>query len=198
MKNDGTMARLNDLIEFSIHHKVKIAKIADLIAYRRQYDRLVEKVVTENFSSYYGGDFKIMTYVSKINPGLEHIALVKGDITSGEPVMVRMHALNILNDVLGDLNAGKGQTLQKSMKMVKEEGRGVIVLLRETLPNVLSDKLKDSRPLPDQSELRDYGVGAQILIDLGVKEMILLSNSQPTIVGLEGYGLKVVERRAIK
>jgi 3,4-dihydroxy 2-butanone 4-phosphate synthase/GTP cyclohydrolase II len=131
--------------------------------------------------------------------GVEHIALVKGDIATGGPVPVRMHALNVLDDVLSSSASGRGGVLQESMKAIGEIGRGVVVLLREPLPTGLVDRMRGlaeagGKPVP---ELRDYGVGAQILIDLGVREMILLTTTHRTIVGLEGYGLTVVEERLI-
>ncbi len=131
----------------------------------------------------------------------EHIALVKGDITvaGDDPVMVRMHALNVLDDVLGDAASGKSGDLQQAMQMISDVGRGVVVLIREPYARALSDRVKTriGETPEGQGELRDYGVGAQILLDLGVSEMILLSNTKRTIVGLDGYDLSVTEQRAI-
>ena len=146
----------------------------------------------------YGGDFTMHIYVNKAAYA-EHVALVKGDLAEGgAPPLVRMHALNVLEDVLGDRSKGHGGELQTSMRLIAEAGRGVIVLLREaqaaSLSQRLEARLKGQEPA---KELRDYGVGAQILLDLGVRDMILLSNSHRTIVGLEGYGLRVVEQRPI-
>jgi 3,4-dihydroxy 2-butanone 4-phosphate synthase/GTP cyclohydrolase II len=150
------------------------------------------------FESKYGGQFKMYIYVNTI-AHVEHIALVKGDISTPEPIPVRMHALNVLDDVLGSSASGRGGVLQSSMEMIAGIGRGVVVLLREALPTSLLDRMRGlaesaGTPVP---ELRDYGVGAQILFDLGVREMILLSNTHRTIVGLDGYGLTVVEERRI-
>lgn len=198
MNDDGTMARRPDLVRFAQFHGIKIATIADLIAYRRRHDRLVERKLETNFNSNYGGDFKLYIYVNTI-AHVEHIALVKGDISTPEPVLVRMHALNVLDDVLGSNASGRGGVLQHAMEVIAGTGRGVVVLLREGLPTSLLDRMRgladnDGSPVP---ELRDYGVGAQILLDLGVREMILLSTTHRTIVGLEGYGLTVVEERRI-
>jgi 3,4-dihydroxy 2-butanone 4-phosphate synthase/GTP cyclohydrolase II len=198
MNDDGTMARREDLVRFAQFHGVKIATIADLIAYRRRHDRIVERRLESSFESKYGGHFQMYIYVNTV-AHVEHIALVKGDISTPEPVPVRMHALNVLDDVLGSSASGRGGVLQSAMAMIAEIGRGVVVLLREPLPTSLLDRMrglveKSDNPVP---ELRDYGVGAQILFDLGVRDMILLSNTHRTIVGLEGYGLTVVEERHI-
>src|SRR5882724_4189307 len=198
MNDDGTMARRPDLVRFAQFHGLKIATIADLIAYRRRHDRLVERRLESAFDSKYGGGFRMHIYVNTV-AHVEHIALVKGDITTPEPVPVRMHALNVLDDVLGSSASGRGGVLQSAMTMIAEIGRGVVVLLREPLPTSLLDRMrglveKSDNPVP---ELRDYGVGAQILLDLGVRDMILLSNTHRTIVGLDGYGLTVVDELPI-
>jgi 3,4-dihydroxy 2-butanone 4-phosphate synthase/GTP cyclohydrolase II len=193
MNDDGTMARREDLVRFAQFHGLKIATIADLIAYRRRHDRIVERKLETSFESRYGGRFQMYIYVNTV-AHVEHIALVKGDVSTPEPVPVRMHALNVLDDVLGSRASGRGGVLQSAMTMIAGIGRGVVVLLREPLPTSLLDRM---RGLVETSgspvaELRDYGVGAQILIDLGVRDMILLSNTHRTIVGLDGYGLTVV------
>ncbi len=197
MNDDGTMARLPDLVKFAQFHGLKIGTIADLIAYRRKHDSLVERVVEGAIDSVWGGDFRMIVYRNTVEYA-EHIALVKGDVATGGPVMVRMHAMNVLGDLLGDHGARSG-ILHESMRMVGEAGRGVVVLLREPRPTALSDVLrrKLGHPVENQGQLRDYGIGAQILLDLGVKDMILLSNIQKTIVGLEGYGLTVAETRPV-
>ncbi|MBV9521450.1 MAG: 3,4-dihydroxy-2-butanone-4-phosphate synthase, partial [Alphaproteobacteria bacterium] len=164
---------------------------------RRRHDRIVERKLETVFGSKYGGAFKMYVYVNNV-AYVEHVALVKGDITVPGPVPVRMHALNVLDDVLGSSASGRGGVLHEAMEMIAELGRGVVVLLREASPTSLLDRLRgvgdDGRTA---LELRDYGVGAQILLDLGVREMILLSNTHRTIVGLEGYGLTIVEERRI-
>ncbi|MEM9683046.1 MAG: 3,4-dihydroxy-2-butanone-4-phosphate synthase [Pseudomonadota bacterium] len=202
MKDDGTMARLNDLIPFAQFHGLKIGSIADLIAYRLQHDRIVDRAGETDLQSKHGGDFKLYVYVNRIGKA-EHLALVKGDITTPEPVMVRMHAANLLDDMLGDLGSGKAGGLEAAMRMIGNEGRGVIVVLREPRRNYVSAQVAAreakarGETVARRTELRDYGVGAQILLDLGVQEMILLSNTKRTIVGLDGYGLKIAEQRPI-
>jgi 3,4-dihydroxy 2-butanone 4-phosphate synthase/GTP cyclohydrolase II len=198
MNDDGTMARLPDLEKFSHTHGIKVGTIADLIAYRLRHDRIVEAAMETTLHSLYGGDFRMIVYVNRISYA-EHIALIKGDIRDDGAVLVRMHALNVLEDVLGDQSAGKAQELHRAMQMIGEYGRGVVVLIREPHRNSLSDRVRASmgEEREEGSELRAYGVGAQILLDLGVKDMILLSNTRRTIVGLEGYGLSVVEQRPI-
>jgi len=197
MNDDGTMARRADLIAFAQHHGLKVATIADLIAYRRRHDRIVERRVSADFVSAHGGTWDMHIYVNKIAYA-EHIALVKGDVRTHEPVLVRMHAVNVLDDALGNLRSGRAGMLQGAMEMIGKAGRGVVVLLREPMATALSERVRGyiatGKTVP---QLRDYGIGAQILLDLGVRDMILLSNTPQTIVGLEGYGLSVVERRPI-
>ncbi len=197
MNDDGTMARRADLIAFAQHHGLKVATIADLIAYRRRHDRIVERRVSADFVSAHGGTWDMHIYVNKIAYA-EHIALVKGDLRTPEPVLVRMHAVNVLDDALGNLRSGRAGMLQGALEMIGKAGRGVVVLLREPMPTALSERVRGflatGKTVP---QLRDYGIGAQILLDLGVRDMILLSNTAQTIVGLEGYGLSVVERRPI-
>jgi 3,4-dihydroxy 2-butanone 4-phosphate synthase / GTP cyclohydrolase II len=199
MNEDGTMARMPDLIKIAQFHGLKIATIADLIAYRRRYDHIIERIVETSFDSKFGGRYKGCVFVNRAAYA-EHLALVKGDIAGPGPVLVRMHALSVFRDVLGDsIDAHIGE-LQKAMDIIGEAGRGVVVLIREPWMTSLSDKMREREEEPQGGpavELRDYGVGAQILLDLGVRDMILLSNSNRHIVGLEGYGLRVVERRPI-
>jgi 3,4-dihydroxy 2-butanone 4-phosphate synthase/GTP cyclohydrolase II len=193
MNDDGTMARRDDLIAFAQRHGLKIGTIADLIAYRRRHDRIVERAIEADFSSRFGGEFRMIVYVNKVAYA-EHIALVKGDLAAAGPVPVRMHALNVLDDVLGDAASGKGAELHTAMKMIGDHGRGVVVLIREPLPTSLSDRVRHRLQPSASGQLRDYGIGAQILLDLGVRDMILLSNTRRTIIGLEGYGLSVVDQ----
>lgn len=199
MAEDGTMARLPDLVKFAQYHGLKIASIADLIAYRLRYDHVVERKAELTFNSRYGGDWRSIVFYNTVAYA-EHLALIKGDIDDGKPVMVRMHALSVFSDLLGDTRGGKFSDLANSMRMIGEEGRGVVVLLREPWINMPKDaviKSEDTDAPPINVELRDYGVGAQILLNLGVTNLILLSNSQRNIVGIEGYGLKVVDRMPI-
>lgn len=198
MNEDGTMSRLPDLIEFAKHHDLKIGTIADLIAYRLRHDRVVEQVAEIDFASRFGGDWKMSVYVNKVAYA-EHIALVKGDVSGDEPVLVRMHALNVLDDVLGDASSGKDGDLQHAMSAIGHAGRGVVVLIREPYAMALSDRVRGQlgEPTPERRELRDYGVGAQILLDLGIQSMTLLSNTKRNIVGLDGFHLKVAGRQDI-
>jgi len=202
MNEDGTMARLNDLIPFAQYHGLKIGAIADLIAYRRRHDRTVERIAETTLTSRYGGQFKLYVYVNKFAHA-EHLALVKGDVSKGGPVPVRVHAINLLDDVLGAVDSGKSGELATAMEMIGQEERGAVVIIREPHPTSLSElvnaRIAQARgeEVPPMRRLRDYGVGAQILIDLGISEMILLTNSSRTLVGLDGYGLKVVDRRPI-
>ncbi|CCQ73828.1 3,4-dihydroxy-2-butanone-4-phosphate synthase [Magnetospira sp. QH-2] len=198
MNDDGTMARLPDLVKYAQHHGLKMGTIADLIAYRLRHDRIIEKTQECRLESIYGGDFRLHVYVNQMAYA-EHIALVKGDISDGAPVLVRMHSINVLDDILGDHRAGKAAELHQAMKTIGNEGRGVVVLIREPQRTSLSDRVRSrlSGEAAPSGELRDYGVGAQILLDLGVREMVLLSNTQKNIIGLEGYGLKVVDQKPI-
>jgi 3,4-dihydroxy 2-butanone 4-phosphate synthase/GTP cyclohydrolase II len=198
MNDDGTMARLPDLVRFAQFHGLKLGTIADLIAYRRRREKLIERGVEMTFESAHGGTFHLIVYTSKIGYA-EHIALVKGDLTTGGPVLVRMHAVNVLDDILADRSHGPGGELESAMRLIGEAGRGVVVLIREGRPTSVTERVKArlaNRPV-SRNELRDYGVGAQILLDLGVREMILLSNTKRTIIGLEGYGLTLVGQQSL-
>ena len=195
MNEDGTMARLPDLIAFAQRHGLKIATIADLIAYRLRYDHLVKVVAESRVTSAFGGAFDLKVYATTVDSA-EHVALVKGDVASGKPVLVRVHALNTVEDVIA--TGGHRETLiHKAMSIIGREGRGVVVLIRESRPDAISARL-----VPEtggQQRLIEYGIGAQILLDLGVREMVLLSNSPARkIVGLEGYGLKVAGHRPLE
>ncbi len=192
MNDDGTMARLPDLVTFAQAHGLKIGTIADLISYRRRSEKLVKRVVENSFTSSFGGEFRMIVYTSTLEYA-EHIALVKGTIDSKKPVLVRMHALNLLQDMLGDTQAPSAGLLQASMREIDKNGSGVVVLIREPIRTSVSDlvrmRLGEKPHAP--MDLRDYGIGAQILLDLGVREMLLLSNSKRSIIGLEGYGLTI-------
>ena len=198
MNDDGTMARLPDLIQFAQLHGLKIGTIADLIAYRRRYDHLIHRAIETELDSRYGGHFKMMVYLNTIEYA-EHIALVKGDISTPEPVLVRMHAINVFDDLLG-AEGHRSELLKESMRIIEEEGRGVIVLIRDTSTTIVSDILLRKGEAGEHGlprRLRENGVGAQILLDLGVNDMILLSDTDRRIVGLDGYGLKIVDQRPI-
>jgi 3,4-dihydroxy 2-butanone 4-phosphate synthase/GTP cyclohydrolase II len=197
MNDDGTMARLPDLVTFAQTHGLKIATIADLIAYRLRYDHLVDVVAETTIDSPYGGTFQAKVYATAVDPA-EHIALVKGDVASGGPVLVRVHAVNTLEDLLVS-GGGNDTPIHKAMEIIGREGRGVIVLIRESRPDALSARLNQAANGKVQPRLMEYGIGAQILLDLGVREMVLLSNSPARkIVGLEGYGLTVVGQRGLE
>ncbi|MDB5648965.1 MAG: 3,4-dihydroxy-2-butanone-4-phosphate synthase, partial [Hyphomicrobiales bacterium] len=208
MNDDGTMARMPDLVAFAQLHGLKIATIADLIAYRRRNEKFVEAIAEAAITSRFGGDFKVKIYANRIDYA-EHLALVCGDVSGDEPVLVRMHQHNLLADSLGDTTPGhffggearaRGGELEASMRMIAEKGRGVVVLIREPSQNSLShavherDGLATSVPI---AELRQYGVGAQILLDLGVRNIVLLSNTKRTVVGLDGYGITLVGQQPI-
>jgi 3,4-dihydroxy 2-butanone 4-phosphate synthase/GTP cyclohydrolase II len=199
MNDDGTMARLPDLIAFAQRHGLKIATIADLIAYRLRYDHLVNIVAETSITSPFGGEFDVKVFATTVEPA-EHVALVKGDVRSPGPVLVRVHAVNTFDDVVA--TGGHRETLiHKAMELVGQEGRGVIVLIRESRADALSSRLKRHEELErsGQQRLIEYGIGAQILRDLGVREIVLMSNAPARkIVGLEGYGLKIVGHRRLE
>ncbi|WP_431309879.1 3,4-dihydroxy-2-butanone-4-phosphate synthase [Algicella marina] len=190
MKDDGSMARLPDLVAFAQLHNLKIGTISDLIAYRRKHDNLVRENAVRSVTSEFGGEWMLRIFTDDTE-GAEHIALSKGDITTDEPVLVRMHAANPLEDMLG-IAPGRSTQLQDAMRIIAAEGRGVVVLLRD-----MSMKLVREHEASPQT-LRQYGLGAQILGSLGVHDMILLTNSpSPKPVALEGYGLTIHGTRRI-
>ena len=198
MNEDGTMARMPDLVRFAQYHGLKIATITDLIAYRLRHDRIVERMLETTLDSIHGGAFRMLVYVNRCAYA-EHIALVKGDLAVDGPVLVRMHALNVMDDVLGDTSADKAGELHAAMRTIGEAGRGIVVLIREPHKTSLSERVRARIDNEDSRvpALRDYGVGAQILLDLGVRDMILLSNTKRTIVGLQGYDLSIAGHRPI-
>ena len=193
MNEDGTMSRMDDLIAFARKHDLKIGTIRDLIAYRLRNDHLVEQVSESSLTSDYGGDWRAMTYRSKVS-GATHVVLQKGHVDPAQPTLVRMHAISVFDDVLGQ-SGPKKRRLQRSMAAIGERGSGLIVVIMPDRPEKLQAEI-GRHPHPD-GELRDYGIGAQILVDRGVTEMVLLTDSERTVVGLEGYGLKVVGREGI-
>ena len=196
MKDDGTMARMDDLVSFAQFHNLKIGTIRDLIAYRRRYDHLVEKRAESRFTSRWGGDWTAMSFYNKAT-GSETLALVKGKVDPTEPTLVRMHSLSMFADVLGEMNERSG-LLGRSMEIIAGEGRGVVVIINRSNPDALSKQLRARADDADtMDELRDYGVGAQILAELGIHDMILLTNSHHTLIALEGYGLSITGERPI-
>ena len=197
MNEDGTMARMDDLVGFAQHHALKIGTIRDLIAYRRRHDHLVEKRAEAKFTSRWGGEWRALTFWNKAT-GTEQIALVKGRIDPGKPTLVRMHALSIFEDTFGE-EGERGDLLKRSMELIGEEGSGVVVVINRARPDriTVAVQAKAGTLVPDMEELRDYGVGAMILTELGVEEMVLLTNTHHTLVGLDGYGLSIVGERRI-
>ena len=190
MNEDGSMARLPDLVGFAQRHGLKIGTISDLIAYRRRHDNLVRVMSEQSITSEFGGDWTMRVY-SDTTQGAEHIVLIKGDITTPEPVMVRMHAFDPLLDMVGMGGAARAGEFSDAMSLIGAEGRGVLVLLRDT-----EMKMVTTEGTPQT--LRQYGLGAQILSSLGLHELILLTNSAtPKVVGLDGYGLSITGTRKI-
>ena len=197
MNDDGRMARLPDLVTFAKAHDLKIASIADLIAWRRRNESLVQRMVETTVTTRIGGDWRMMIYANTIS-NIEHIALVKGDISCDAPVLVRMHALDLMADLLGEVSEKRaGNELAAAMQMIGDAGQGVVVVLREasasSLTAMVSQKIVAQIDGGSNRELRDYGVGAQILTDLGVSQMVLLSNTRPNVVSLEGYDLEIID-----
>lgn len=205
MNDDGTMARLPDLKVFARQHGLKIGTIEDMIAYRLRHDRIVRRISDSGVNSAYGGNFRMHIYETTVEPA-EHIALVKGDLDAPGPVLVRVHAVNPVLD-LAAIGLGEPcRTVEQSLRLIGEEGRGIMVLIRDVRPRAVSEWMsarnagKDAVS-DDQRKNRqvEIGVGSQILADLGVRDMILLTNS-PThnYVGLEAFGLRIVETRRIE
>jgi len=193
MNDDGTMARMPDLVAFAQHHGLKLGTIADLIGHRRRTERLVRRVEESSVEGV-GGTWRVIVYASTLDQG-EHLALVKGDLATPAPVLVRMHAASLLRDLV----VGRAEEeLYAAMQAIAAEGRGAVVLLRDWRPDGLSQQIRSLRDRSVASpELRDYGIGAQILADLGLREIIRLSDNPRPVVGLEGYGLSVIETRPI-
>ena len=200
MKDDGTMARMDDLVAFARLHDLKMGTIRDLIAYRRQHDHLVEKRAEMTFASRWGGEWKAMTFYNKAT-GDETVALQKGNIDPAKPVLVRMHTASMFVDMFGEDNE-RSRLLSRSMELIADEGVGVIVVINRQSRDMVTRFMRlraegKQAGAPEVEELRDYGSGAQILSELGVQDMVLLTNTHHTLVGLEGYGLSIVGERAI-
>jgi 3,4-dihydroxy 2-butanone 4-phosphate synthase / GTP cyclohydrolase II len=194
MNDDGTMARLPDLVAFAQTHNLKLGSISDLIAYRRHTEKVVKRVEQAMIVDRTGNLWNMIAYQNQIDK-VEHVALTKGILTASEPILVRMHAVDTIHDLLGGNHT---RNLHEAMQMVQDAKCGVVVLIRESSSNVISESIRllaaDTHSEPS---LREYGIGAQILLDIGVKSMILLSNHKRTVVGLDGYGLNIVEQRNI-
>ena len=193
MKDNGEMARLPDLFKFSKKHNIKIGSISDLISYRRKNEAFVKRVSESVLDSKFGGAWRIIIFKNLIDES-EHMALVKGEIETSKPTLVRVHALDLLSDVLGDQSSDRsGSELSKAMEIIALNKNGIIILIRDTAPESLSKKIAKSiyHSKIDNYNLRNYGVGAQMLNDLGVKEMVILSNSKKMALGLNGFGLTI-------
>lgn len=197
MNDDGTMSRMPELLEFAKTHELKIGTIADLIAFRRKTEKLVERVVEAPFESFYGQDFRIVVYRSEIDGG-EHIALVRGHVGSEVNVLVRVHQVDITADLLGWVNARKDYVHRALKAIAEHAGPAVMVFVRDPNPASISDRIQGGRVDYHRSQsYRDYGIGAQILQDLGVEEMTLLTLSTGKLAALEGFGLRVTGRMAV-
>ncbi len=182
MNEDGTMARLEDLITFARKHDLKIGTIRDLIEYRMRNDHLVERTAEHSFTSDYGGDWRLLTYRNTVD-GSESYVLQKGQVIADEPTLARVHPISIFDDLLGKQGPRK-RTLQRAMQAIGDHGAGVIVLI--------TGRPAGNRGYSEEDEVRNVGIGSQILADLRIDDMILLSNSQPNVVAIEGYGLNIV------
>lgn len=192
IKDDGEMARMPDLIAFAQLHGLKIGTIADLIAYRRRTERFVERVLETPFESVHGGPFKLILYRNTIE-GAEHIALVRGDIDPTKPTVVRMHQIDFAADLLGHVEARQNYIPKAMQALAASDGPGVVVFLRDPGLHGLAERLGGAdKPTAVDRSLKAYGVGAQILLDLGVKDMIVMSSTRPNPTALEGYGLRIV------
>ena len=196
MRDDGTMARLPDLIEFARRHGLKIGTIADLIAYRRRTERQVERVLETPFESAHGA-FRMVIY-RNILDHTEHVVLTKGRIAQDRPTLVRMHRVDFAADLLGAVGPRRDHVPQALKALAEHDGAGVAVFIRDSSPAWLSERYgQDGAASAPANTLRDYGVGAQILLDLGVRDLILLSNADTVLPGSAGYGLKIVDRQPL-
>ncbi|MBA2933922.1 3,4-dihydroxy-2-butanone-4-phosphate synthase [Sphingomonas sp. CGMCC 1.13654] len=194
MNDDGTMARLPELLQFAAEHGLKVGTIADLIAYRRRSEKLVSRVESAPFSSFYGGDLTVHIYRNEVDGG-EHVALVKGEIDPSKDTLVRVHQVDLTADLLGWSTAHRDYVPRALAAIAAHPGQAVAVFVRDPSPDSISKRIAGGRKTyHDTNATRDYGIGAQILLDLGVRNMVLLTSSTAKLAALEGFGLTVVER----
>lgn len=194
MNDDGSMARLPELLIFAKEHGLKVGTIADLIAYRRRFEKLIERVASAPFHSFYGGDLTIHVYRNLVDGG-EHVALVKGDIRPDRDTLVRVHQVDMATDMLGWSQAHPDYVPQALKAIAAHEGQAVAVFVRDPTPDSISKRIMGGRKTyHDTNATRDYGIGAQILLDLGVRQMTLLTSSKAKLAALEGFGLTVIDR----
>ncbi len=211
MNDDGTMARMPELRTFAKKHGLKICTVADLVAYRLKHERLVRVVADAELPSRYGGDWRVVAFENDLDK-LDHIALVKGDLSGDQPVLVRVHSECLTGDVMGSMRCDCGEQLHKAMEAIDVEKRGVILYMRQEgrgigLINKLKayelqdqgmDTVEANQELGFKEDLRDYGIGAQMLLSLGIRKIRILTNNPRKLVGLQGYGIEIVDRVAIE
>jgi 3,4-dihydroxy 2-butanone 4-phosphate synthase/GTP cyclohydrolase II len=197
MKDDGSMARLPDLVAFAQLHGLKIGTIADLIAYRRRTERQVERVLETPFESAFGGKFRMVIYRNVLDQ-TEHVVLTKGRIDPDKPTLVRMHRVDLATDMLGAVEARQDYVPKALKALSAYDGAGVAVFIRDSNPHWLSERYGQPQADHSHNVLRDYGIGAQILLDLGVRDMLLLTSSQTVLPASAGYGLKIVGRMPLE